>query len=133
MTKQAKIKVLCVDDSPDLARMIELRLGAEPDMTSVGRLESADDLLATCARATPDVVLIDLSMPGKPTLEAVAELAAAQPQARCIVFSGYDGPDNVDEAAKAGAWGYLSKHGEPDAVVDAVRRVAAGEVVLPGG
>lgn len=124
------VKVLCVDDNPDLGRLYRVVIDAQAGMECVGCLDSADGLVGEVRRTGAEVVLIDLTMPGKDPFEAIRELAAAVPSARAIVFSGLDDAATVDRAVEAGAWGYLSKSREIQDVVAAIRRVSAGEVCL---
>ena len=127
----AVIRVLCVDDSVDISELIGRVIRDQPDMELVGALASADNLTEECARVRPQVVLLDLHMPGTPPLEALKELSAAAPAVRVIVFSGLDDGETVDRAVRAGAWGLVPKVAATDAVLDAIRRVAAGEVSVP--
>lgn len=123
------ITVLCVDDARDITLMFSHLINGEADMRCVGALQSADELLAEVERLRPDVVLLDLTMPGKDPLTALRELGARVPASRVIVYSGYDDTATVDSTLEAGAWGCVSKHSEPGAVLAAIRRVAAGEAV----
>jgi two-component system, NarL family, response regulator DesR len=126
----AKISVLVVDDSDDLASMLILLIGDEPDMTCIGRLPSADALLDTVAQKKPDVVLLDLTMPGRDPLDAMAESSARSPESRVIVLSGYDDPARVDQALDRGAWGFVSKNGDLQAILTAIRTVASGDLYV---
>lgn len=128
MTATKPLRVLLADDSPDIVRVIECFIQNEPDMTVVGVLGSADGLLAAIIEAEPDVVILDLTMPGKPPLEAVREACDAHPQARALVCSGYDNPRDVESALDAGAWGFFSKHAGLEGITTMVRDVAAGRV-----
>jgi two-component system invasion response regulator UvrY len=76
------------------------------------------------------VVLLDLDMPGRDTLEVIRELAAADPSVRVVVLSGLLNPPLVNRVLAAGAWGYLSKGETSGEIVEAVRRVASDEPVL---
>lgn len=132
MTKP--VRVLWVDDSPDLLRVYSKLVQRTPDMEMAGTLTSADDLAAESSRLKPDVIVLDLTMPGKNPLRALAELTALDPDARTIVFSGYDDEATVREAMQAGAWGLVSKmvDGSPGDVLGAIRRVSEGESCFPG-
>lgn len=133
----ATIRVLCVDDNRALTEVLRRVIDAQPDLRCVGCLASANDLLAEVRRlctspaqtppdsATPLVIILDATMPGKDPLEAVGELAAAFPQARTIIYSGHDDRWFIDRAIDAGAWGCVSKSDDPAAVTRAVRKVAA--------
>jgi DNA-binding NarL/FixJ family response regulator len=133
MAHERPIRVLCVDDLPDVAAVMQLMLDAEPDMTCVGCLASADDLVSQARRLTPDILVLDASMPGKDPFKAMTELRQACPDVAAIVYSGRDDPDSVDLAAEAGAWGWVGKHEPPHELVRAVREVAAGHTFFPTG
>jgi DNA-binding NarL/FixJ family response regulator len=125
-----KTRVLVVDDSDDLAAMLAVVLDAEPDLECSGRLPSADDLAGALAEQKPDVVLMDLTMPGRDPMEAMADASARFPESRFVVLSGYDDPRRVDDAVSRGAWGFVSKHGDIDKLLGAIRAVAGGRVYL---
>jgi DNA-binding NarL/FixJ family response regulator len=124
------IRLLVVDDSRDLLDVLRLTVRREPDIEVVGALESADRVLEVLGECGADVVLIDLTMPGKPPLEAVREVGERFPAVRTVVYSGYDDAETVRQAAEAGARGFASKHHDLQTVLDIVRRVAGGETVL---
>lgn len=122
-----KIRVLCVDDSPDITTILGQCIGREPDMSSVGALCCADDLLMQVKKLRPDVVLLDLTMPGKDPLEVLGQLAEVQDAGelvRVIVFSGHDDQRVMKVASKAGACGFLSKHADVPVILDAIRGAA---------
>lgn len=127
------VRILWVDDSPDLLRVFTKLLTKTPGFEVVGTLLQADNLVAEAGRLTPDVVMLDLTMPGKCPLEATTELSAAHPEIRTIIFSGYDDEETVRTVIKAGAWGLVPKlkGGEPGDVVAAVRQVLGGERYFP--
>ena len=124
-----RIRVLCVDDAKEIADLYAGIIRRELDMDCAGTLSSADELVDEVKRSKVDVVLLDRMMPGKPPLEAVRELAQSAPDCRVIVYSGYDDQETIYAALQAGVWGYVSKHSEPDQVLEAIRKVANGEVV----
>lgn len=132
MDHSPPIRLLFVDDNHDLLEIFTLTVRQESGMELVGVLDGADRVMETVETHRPDVMLIDLTMAGKPPLDAVREAAERFPETRAIVYSGYDDPDTVDEAAQAGAWGFVSKHQDLPAVLGVVRRVAGGETVLNG-
>jgi len=120
------ITVLVVDDSPDITAMISRLLQSEPDMCVVGVLHDADGLARAIAEHKPRVVLLDLSMPGPPVLDALraADPACRAAGTRVLAFSGYDDGATESQAIQAGACGLLSKGEEPEAIVGAVRKAA---------
>ncbi len=110
-----------------------MRMIIETDgtMEFAGSLESADRLLTEARRlaAKPGVVslivLLDARMPGKSPLEAVREIAAELPWVRVVILSGFDDPAFYDKVLDAGAWGFISKSDEPDAILRAIHKIAA--------
>jgi DNA-binding NarL/FixJ family response regulator len=123
------IKVLCVDDSVDITKLVCMAISGEPDMEVVGEMHSAENLLEEVCRLGPDIVLLDLSIPGVDVLEALSGISEKSPSTRIVVFSGYDDQKNVDAAMAAGAWGYVSKNVDLDVLISGLRDVAQGEVV----
>jgi DNA-binding NarL/FixJ family response regulator len=121
---------LVVEDNDDVANVLEHIIGNEQGMTCSGRLSSAEALLQTIAEKTPDIVLMDLTMPGPSPLEAMAAATAKYEKTRFIIFSGYDDPKRIDEIFRSGASGFLSKRVEIPAILDAIRAVAAGRLHL---
>lgn len=129
MTDFKNISVLCVDDSPQMTRLLERVIELEPDMTSVGSLLSADHLADEVQKRSPSIVLLDLTMPGRDPLEVVRELSLCCPDTRVIVFSGHSDPEYEQAAVAHGAWGFVLKDGGVEPILDAIREVAAGAKV----
>jgi DNA-binding NarL/FixJ family response regulator len=126
----AKIRVLLVDDHEDISAVLARCISAEPDMESAGTLNRADELATEVARSRADVVLLDMTMPGRDPLTALRELAAAQggePSVRVIAYSGHDDRESIEKARSAGACGYLSKDAEITVLLQAIRDAAAGK------
>jgi len=119
-----RTRVLCVDDSPDLADMLARLVGASPDMINVGTLGSAERIVEEVILHRADVVVLDLTMPGPDPLAAIGLLAKHAPKCRVIAFSGFDDPGTRQAVRCAGAWDLVSKRGEPNDIIVAIRRVA---------
>jgi DNA-binding NarL/FixJ family response regulator len=128
--RSSRVRVLCADDSPDIADLFRSVISAEADLECVGVVYSADGLERLVAAQRPDVLLLDLSMPGNDTLELVRLLARAIPETRVLVFTGHDDPATRDSVADAGAWGLVPKTGDTARVVGAIRAVARGETTF---
>lgn len=124
------IRVFCVDDHAFLVEGLQARLSLARDMEFVGRLSSAEGLVAEVKRTTPDVVLMDIEMPGPDAFEAIEDLRRQCPKTRVIMLSAYVRDHYIDSAVNAGAWGYLSKHDDPDKILHAIRDVASGAFVF---
>ena len=127
-----QIRVLCVDDSPDVLRAIRMAITRQKDMVCVGSLQSADRLDEEVLSLRPDVILLDLTMPGRDPIEATALLARTHASARVLAFSGYNDATRYDAVVKAGGWGLVSKDKGSVTILAAIRQVATGEIVRPG-
>jgi DNA-binding NarL/FixJ family response regulator len=134
-----KIRVMCVDDCADIPAMLARCIAREPDMESVGSMDTADGLTEHVGRMHPDVVLLDMSIPGSDPLDALRKIAAIphspNPAAtyegtRVIAYSGHFDREAVASAMDAGARGYISKDADIPHVLDAIRAVARGDVVV---
>jgi len=130
MLKNDKIRLLCVDDNVSVCEAIKIKLELSGGIEWVGRLEHAGDLVSEVKRLKPDVVLLDIDMPGKDSFEALAEVVEASPDARVLILSGYVQNELIDKAVEAGAWGYISKNEGTEVIVSAIRSVAKGDFVL---
>jgi two-component system, NarL family, response regulator NreC len=121
------IKVLVVDDHAVVRSGLRRVLDAEPDIETVGEAESAERALFEAIQHEPDVVLMDVVMPGKSGIEVIPALQQDAPNAKVLLLSMQDDPRYVREAFAAGASGYVLKEAADTEVVDAVRAVAVGE------
>lgn len=133
MREQPSIRVLCVDDNRLVGEAIERAVRqVGPPLAWAGWAANADRLLETIRETRADVVLLDVDMPGVEPIGRLAEISEmdnATP-ARVVMLSGHVRPDHINRAIEAGAWGYLSKHQPMDALLQAIRRVHAGEFML---
>lgn len=129
MTKEV-ISVLCVDDNRMLADALAMQFKSHADLAWAGWLENSSDLVQQICDAQPDVVLMDIDMPGPDPFLAVRDLAETAPAIRVLMFSGYVRRDYIDRAIEMGAWGYVSKNESMSEVIDALRRAHSGEFVL---
>jgi DNA-binding NarL/FixJ family response regulator len=123
------IRVMLVDDHPIVREGLRSLLDAEPDIEVVGECGDADTAAATAAATRPDLVLMDLRMPGRDGVAATADVLAACPT-RVVVLTTYDHDGDVLRAVEAGASGYLLKDTPRAGLVEAVRAAARGETVL---
>jgi two-component system response regulator NreC len=121
------IRVVLVDDHAILRSGLRRVLDAEPDIEVVGEAESVDRAVFEVLASKPDVVVMDVVMPGKSGIEGMPAVMQAGPDARVLVLSMQDDPRYVREAFEAGATGYVLKEAVDTEVVGAVRSVAAGE------
>lgn len=126
----ARIRVAVVDDQTLIRDGIAALLALLPDLEVVGKAASGDQALELAARQSPDVVLMDVRMPGMNGIAATREICARLPAARVIVLTTFDDDEYVFEALRAGAAGYLLKNADPDHLAQAIRAVHAGQSIL---
>lgn len=122
-----RIRVLLADDHTLFRRALANLLAAEPDFEVVGEAGDGMQALAMALESMPDVILMDLSMPVMDGLEATRQIKAQIPYAKIVMLTVSDQEQNLFEAVKAGAVGYLLKKIEPRALASALRGVAIGE------
>jgi two-component system response regulator NreC len=121
------IRVLVVDDHAVVRAGLRRVLDAEADIETVGEAANVERAVFEALEARPDVVLMDVVMPGKTGIEGTPALLQAVPDVKVLMLSMQDDPQYVREAFEAGASGYVLKEAADTDVVDAVRAVAAGE------
>jgi DNA-binding NarL/FixJ family response regulator len=124
------LRVLCVDDDEATAAFYAAALGFEADLECVGTLDGTEKLLGEVARLAPDVVVLDIGLPGPDPLETLSELARRHPELGVLVASGFDDAATIDDAFARGARGFAVKTADLGDVIDAIRRVGNGERVL---
>ena len=126
----AKLNVLLVDDQRLMRDGLRTLLELEPDMTVAGEAADGEEALARFRETRPDVVLMDVRMPGMDGVEATRRLRAMDPAAKVIILTTFDGDEYVFEGLRAGAVGYLLKALSGEELADAIRTVAAGGALI---
>jgi NarL family two-component system response regulator LiaR len=125
------LKVVLVDDHHVVRRGIQSFLGAMPDLTVVGSAASGEDLLAQVENWLPDVVVMDLYMPGGiDGIETTRRLRDVTPHTQVVVLTAHTDDERVIAALRAGAIGYIRKESDPQLLVDAVRAAARGQSII---
>lgn len=131
MRTPGAIGVLVVDDHELFSEALSLLLQGRSDVRLLGAARAADEALALCEADPPDVVLMDVDLPGTDGIEATRRIRGACPETKVVVVTGLDDPAIVASAIAAGACGYVLKTRAPEEILDVVRRAAAGELVMP--
>jgi DNA-binding NarL/FixJ family response regulator len=126
----AAVRLLLVDDHPVVRQGLRTFLETRADFDVVGEAGDGETAVADAARLQPDVILMDLVMPGVDGLEAIRRIRAADPSARILVLTSFASADQVLPALRAGAAGYLLKDAAPAEVEAAIRAVHRGEGLL---
>lgn len=125
------IRILIVDDHTLFRRGLVNLLRQQKGMTVVGEGANGADGVRLAQQLSPDVILMDVQMPGKNGIEATQAIRAARPDARIIMLTVSDDDEHLFGAVKAGARGYLLKSVEPEQLVKAIQLLMKGEAVIP--
>jgi two-component system NarL family response regulator len=126
------ISVLIADDHPVVREGLAAILKSQKDVKVIAEATNGEEACELCEQLSPDVLLLDLRMPKKDGLQAITELMArGTTKPRIIVITTSESEEDIRRALKAGAKGYLLKGTAPQQIREAVRKVAAGESLLP--
>jgi two-component system invasion response regulator UvrY len=121
------ISVLLVDDHAVVRTGFRLLLQSQPQISVVAEAESGEAACQRYLELQPDVVVMDLAMPGMGGIEALRRIRAHHPQARILALSAQDDPMHARRALREGALGFLSKRSAPETLIDAVTTVSTGQ------
>jgi two-component system response regulator NreC len=125
-----RVTLLLADDHAVVRSGLRLLLQAEDDLEVVAEAATADDALRYVRAHRPDVLVLDLNMPGRPSLEVIPEIRAQAPQTAIVVLTMQEDPGFAREALRAGALGYVLKEAADEELLQAVRLAAAGDTYL---
>ena len=124
------IRVLIADDQPLIRTGLRILLGAQDGIEVVGEASTGAGAVTESARLAPDVVVMDIRMPGTDGIQATAQVIRQPTAPRVLVLTTYDLDEYVYDALAAGASGFLLKDARPEELVDGVRVIAAGDALL---
>jgi len=124
------VRVLICDDQPLVRAGVRTLLGTQPDIEVVGEAGDGAGAVSAAARLRPDVVLMDVRMPGTDGIAATERIARDDDSPRVLVLTTYDQDEYVFDALAAGASGFLLKDARPEDLITGIRSVAAGDALL---
>ena len=127
----APIRILIVDDHPIMRIGIATLISSSDEMVCVAQAGNGDEAIQLYSEHKPDIILMDLRLPGISGVETIRRIRKIAPGARFIVLTTYEGDEDIHQAMEAGASGYLVKGLPQEMLVKAVRRVHAGGRFLP--
>ena len=125
-----QIRLLLADDHAVVRSGLRMLLEAQPDMTIIGEAETGQEAIRRVAELSPDVVLMDIEMPGMNGIEATRRIKANAPASAVLALTMYEDDQYFFEMLRAGASGYVPKRAAPDELASAIRAVSRGEVFI---
>jgi DNA-binding NarL/FixJ family response regulator len=121
------VRCLAVDDHPTVRQGIGLMFGQVSDLELVGTVENGEDVIEACKKLRPQVVIMDVRLPGIDGISAIKRIAESCPDVQTVMFSAYGDKRLLSDAIAAGARGYVMKGSPPEDLVRAVRTVTTGK------
>lgn len=125
-----KLRVLIADDHPIFRDGIAMLLATTPDLVTVGEARSGDEAVELAIELVPDVVLMDIQMPGCSGVEATRRILARQPSVRVLIVTMFEDDSSLFTAVRAGARGFVLKDAERADILRAIRAVGQGEAIF---
>jgi DNA-binding NarL/FixJ family response regulator len=127
------VRILIADDHPLFRKGLRTLLKSEPDLDVVGEATSGEEAIAMADTHHPDVILMDLQMPGKSGFDATREISASSPHVHILVVTLFHDDGFIFEALRAGARGYMLKDTNEEEMIRAIRAIASGEAIFSPG
>jgi len=126
------VKIAIVDDHALVREGLNQFLNGRPEVEVVGTAADGRSAVELAGRLRPDVILLDMAMPGLDGLSAISQIRQSAPSTRILILSMYDDPEHTRAAIERGASGLVSKASPPDELIAAIEAAAAGETLVPG-
>jgi DNA-binding NarL/FixJ family response regulator len=123
-------RIFLVDDHPMMHEGMSRILNSEPGLMCCGGVKSAEEALAEIPRCKPDLVVTDITLPGRSGLDLIKDLKAMFPELKIFVYSMHDEMFYAERALRAGARGYLMKEAGSEKMIEAIHRLLAGEIFV---
>ena len=123
-------RILLVDDHPLMRKGLAMAIDAEPDLTVVAQAENAEEALDAMEEVSPDLAVVDISLPGMSGLELMKHMMALKPDLQVLVVSRHDEALYAERAIRAGARGYVMKLEAGEVIIKAIRRVLNGGIYV---
>lgn len=123
-------RVLIVDDHPLIRKGVRALIDGQPDMTSCGEAATANEAHVQVDKTRPDIVIVDISLPGNSGIDLIRDLKARHPQLPMLVLSMHDEMLYAEQAMRAGAGGYVMKQEPPERLMEGLRAVLKGELFV---
>ena len=128
-----KIKILIVDDHPMMREALQTAFEGEDDLEMIGEAPDAIKALKMLETIKPDIIMMDMLLPGMSGLEAIEKIIESNPQAKILVLSSMEDEERIVAAIQAGALGYFPKTASRTYLLEAIRKVADGIPYMPAG
>lgn len=128
MVAVSPVRIMCVDDNEEVLWALGAHFARLKDFEIVESLSTTTGLVAAVKSAKPDILVLDLDMPGQSPIGILQQINRSSGATRTVVFSGHLRSELIAQAMDAGAWGYVSKNDGEDALVVAIRAIMAGEI-----
>lgn len=130
MTNTQRIRVAVVEDNPFLLEALQAEIKHSEGLTCVGGFESCEEFLKAVAKVRPDVIIMDLGLPGMDGISCTIQIKRRWPRAKVLIFSTHETREKIVKSLTAGADGYLVKSTPRQKLAEAIRRVHNGESVI---
>jgi DNA-binding NarL/FixJ family response regulator len=126
----ATLRVMCVDDNDLVSTSLQRLIERDSTLSWAGFVNDPPRILECVRETKPDIVLMDIDIPGIDTFALVERMAAEMPQVRVVMFSGYVNLAYVERSLDSGAWGYLSKNEDVAQLIAGIKTAGRGEIAL---